>query len=1548
MNRTNRSKTVVLTALTFASFLWQMQAQETGGDRKTYAPDQGRHAFVFGDATWTDATRKREVPVRIYSPRIDTVKGKLPTVVFSHGGGESREAFGYLGQALARNGYIVVFLTHKGNDRDVVDKGGMVALKRSFFRDRPRDVRFVMDRILSDDPGHELLKGRIDPARIAVAGQCAGSTTALAVAGLTTKSVDGEFRSYRDERARAVVALSPQIGVGRNRRGEESLHDDSWARVAIPALVVTGTRDFSWMAPVRANPRLVRKPYDALPPGDSYLVEISGAEHHAFTESKPYYPGGKRDPRHHGWIGQAVLAFLDGYLKGDPSAVAWLREKGLESATKGECRQEHGSEGKTGVGEPRDTGKATGTVEAAGAGYDFSELDRFLETSVSRMGGGCSLILIQGDRVIHRKAYGTFTPDKVVPIASSSKWISGGVIMALVDAGKISLEDKASRYLSYFTGKKGGITIRQMFSHTHGIAGNARDHLWNTSLTMDQAVRKIAECELKADPGEALYYSGLGMQVAARIAEIVKHKPWVEIFKETLGNPLGMKNTSYYAFGRTENPNVAGGVRTCVDDYGNYLTMLLNGGVFKGKRILSEKAVATMLANQSGNLPILRHPYAVLDCIDPALAKAPYGMGCWLEAFDEKTGKAREISSGGGFGCMPFLDLKRKLAGVFLPHSRIWKKDAKGRKYNDAHRVYYESKRIINGILDNTTPTAARTPTTENDRGAARRKAAGAKNDAGRLATRIIQRSDTDGDGSLTPDEAPARIAKGFKRIDRNQDGKISRDELETVLQRMGAPGDPDRDRSGAPGPVAPAAPPQSPSSPTVERKAELGPRKLLYKETRGPFAVKSVKLVELPHKKRAEPLQVRVIYPEGKGTHPVLVFSHCAGGSKDEYAPLAGHWASHGYVCILPDHPDSPAMRGDGPRQRASGNWRSRPEEAAMVLDNLGLIEQKVPGLRGRLDRERIGVGGHYIGSLAAGLLAGMTGFSAREEKPIYKDARVKAALMISPVGRGQGLTEKTWSGMNVPTLFVTGSMDFSRRTGNPPEWRTEPFKFCAPGNKYLAWIEGLKPAGGGARKNSREGPIWFDPDMDACVRSCTLAFWDAHLGGDKAAFDYLNTGRYAKDSGNRIRVTTKPRTSEARRVETQPVGTQQGSMAILPVNFEKAADYSTAHKGRAVLVMVDGKIVFERYANGYSKEATTHLHSATKGFWGPVVAAMIDDGLVTSFDELASRTLPEWKDDPIKRRITLRHLLSLNAGLVQDIVNLQGHDRSTLQDDLYKHAIGVRAVRQPGTAFQYGPSCYYVLGEIMKRKLADRKQTPLDYLKHRILDPIGVKVGEWVHDVSGNPHIPNGASLTARDWARFGQFIVQKGSWGGQQLVSAKLIEACFQPSRTNPGHGLALWLNRPEGMGSTDLHKAPAGAPAGWIYPERFPDLLGALGAGKCRMYMIPDLETVIVRQAEGEKGIRNAYVDSAFLRLLFEGREPVPAESAAWVGRMGPARGGRGALLLDRFDANGDGKIALDEIPKKARRLRAGFGRLDADKDGFLTEKELDAVGASRKE
>ncbi len=629
-------------------------------------------------------------------------------------------------------------------------------------------------------------------------------------------------------------------------------------------------------------------------------------------------------------------------------------------------------------------------------------------------------------------------------------------------------------------------------------------------------------------------------------------------------------------------------------------------------------------------------------------------------------------------------------------------------------------------------------------------------------------------------------------------------------------------------------------SDSVISQEEQSESRNGFYKLKAGPHSVGTAKTLTLHDGKRDKNLQLRVTYPKGEGEFPVIVWSHGATGTKDMYQPIVKHWVSHGYICIQADHSDSPEVGGGGPRL----DWQNRALDMSFIMDSLAELEKKAPELKGKMNEERIGAGGHLIGAYASCVLAGQKNFNPGAPDNL-KDKRIKAALLLSPQGRGQGLTEKSWGKVTGPMMVLSGSKIPSRRTGNPAEWRKEPFTFSPPGDKYLVWIEGLDGKYAGLVKGQDE-----QEEMAAWVKAATLAFWDAFLKEKKEAGDYLKSDQLQKASGEKVTITAK------QKAPSVPV-------EKLKENAEKAADYSAKHKGLAVLVMLDGKTVYERYDNGHSAEKANHIHSATKSFWGVAAAAMVEDKLFSSFDELASKTLTEWKNDRLKGSITVRHLLNLTSGLVQDIPALQGFDGTA--KDKYAYSVGLRSVSVPGKRFQYGPSCFYVLGELMKRKLKDKGETPLEYLKRRIFKPIGLEVADWKHDPSGNAHVPNGAYITAREWAKFGQLLLQDGKLDGKQVVKEELLKECFKSSDANKGYGLTFWLNQQGGVGATAGMKAEQGSKAGFIYPDGFPDIVGALGAGKNRMYVIPSLRMVTVRLAENDK---LGYSDADFLRLLLK--------------------------------------------------------------------------------
>ncbi|MCA8961546.1 MAG: serine hydrolase [Planctomycetes bacterium] len=264
------------------------------------------------------------------------------------------------------------------------------------------------------------------------------------------------------------------------------------------------------------------------------------------------------------------------------------------------------------------------------------------------------------DTPIHSQStyLGDHTSDTVIAIASASKLVSAVAILTLVDDGLIDLDVALSSYLPQFTGSKGTMTVRQMFSHTSGLPGGSSwGVLSDDTITLAEAANEIACCiDLAAPPGTQFDYGGLSMHVTGRVAEVVTGQDWSTLFAERVAVPLGLANTDYFAFGPTLNPRIAGGVRTSLADYGTILRMLRDGGVFDGVTILSPAAIAEMFADQTFGVPIVG---------TPAPPGVRYGLGCWRDVV-APDGSAIRISSPGAFGFTPWIELDVDLAGILM------------------------------------------------------------------------------------------------------------------------------------------------------------------------------------------------------------------------------------------------------------------------------------------------------------------------------------------------------------------------------------------------------------------------------------------------------------------------------------------------------------------------------------------------------------------------------------------------------------------------------------------------------------------------------------------------------------------------------------------------------------------------------------------------------------------------------------------------------------------------------------------------------------------
>jgi CubicO group peptidase (beta-lactamase class C family) len=305
----------------------------------------------------------------------------------------------------------------------------------------------------------------------------------------------------------------------------------------------------------------------------------------------------------------------------------------------------------------------------------------------------------------------------------------------------------------------------------------------------------------------------------------------------------------------------------------------------------------------------------------------------------------------------------------------------------------------------------------------------------------------------------------------------------------------------------------------------------------------------------------------------------------------------------------------------------------------------------------------------------------------------------------------------------------------------------------------------------------------------------------------------------------------------------------------LKAAWDYNVSAGGQTMVIMHKGKVIFDRYANGAGPLRPQPLASGSKSFVGVAAAAAVQDGLM-DFDELACKTLPEWKGDPRKSKITLRQLLNQTDGL-EPGENLASPQRTT-----WEQGVNAPAISDPGTRFRYGPNHFFAFGEILQRKLASTKyRTFQEYLNRRVLAPIGVTV-RWMKLSDGNPNLPGGALMTARDWATFGEFIRQGGAWNGTQIIDEKILNECFTPGKASPNYGLTWWLrsfqeDKPNPADAGDL-KESAG-------------IIAAMGMGDQRLYIIRSLDLVVVRNARVME--KSSFRDTLFLSALLTNGGPM---------------------------------------------------------------------------
>ena len=241
-----------------------------------------------------------------------------------------------------------------------------------------------------------------------------------------------------------------------------------------------------------------------------------------------------------------------------------------------------------------------------------------------------------------------------------------------------------------------------------------------------------------------------------------------------------------------------------------------------------------------------------------------------------------------------------------------------------------------------------------------------------------------------------------------------------------------------------------------------------------------------------------------------------------------------------------------------------------------------------------------------------------------------------------------------------------------------------------------------------------------------------------------------------------------------------------------------------RAVLVLYQGRIVAERYGSGYGPQTRFVSWSMAKTVTGVLIGLLVADGRLR-LDE--GVPVPAWQrpGDP-RGEITLRHLLQMRSGLRHTEAGDPVYESDEVRmlfldgrDAMAAHAEAQPLEAEPGRHWEYSSNTTVILADLAARALtastdpAERRRVVGDYLRSRLFEPLGMTSIVPEYDAAGTLIGGSLMHATARDWARFGEFLRNKGAVNGAQLVPSAWIEFMTTANPRNPGYGAQTWLNR-----------------------------------------------------------------------------------------------------------------------------------------------------------
>jgi len=274
-----------------------------------------------------------------------------------------------------------------------------------------------------------------------------------------------------------------------------------------------------------------------------------------------------------------------------------------------------------------------------------------------------------------------------------------------------------------------------------------------------------------------------------------------------------------------------------------------------------------------------------------------------------------------------------------------------------------------------------------------------------------------------------------------------------------------------------------------------------------------------------------------------------------------------------------------------------------------------------------------------------------------------------------------------------------------------------------------------------------------------------------------------------------------------------------------------------RAVVVVYDGKIIAEKYTEGYDSSSKLPGWSMSKGIMNGLFGVLVKEGKI---DVTARAPIEEWANDD-RKLITVDNLLKQSSALdwresyagPSHVTNMLFNER-----DMSKFAIQSKLVGPPGEWFNYSSGTAMILSRIVRLTVGEKQYHSFPY--DSFLHKIGMYNTTLELDAGGNFVASSYTFATARDWARFGLLYCNGGEWFGERIFPENWMKYTTTPAKgaSIGEYGAQFWLNG----GNPNNTKFTGG-----IFPDAPTDMLWADGFEGQRIFIMPSKKLVIVKLA-----------------------------------------------------------------------------------------------------